>query len=182
MLVRGPDQKSRGCAMVQFKKWAAAEAAMEGLNGTTLLEGNKSRSLVVNFANPRRGSVMATPGETAIAPRKLSVSQVRRSYPHLFFSFYQTHHLFTTSHSFHPILITNVIIYFCRSLKIALKTNWLMYLAPTAKLNLSVSQDLVLLFNLKSGLAAKMRSKHYIINTRCLDVICLYKSSLLKSP
>ena len=44
MLVRGPDQKSRGCAMVQFKKWAAAEAAMEGLNGTTLLEGNKSRS------------------------------------------------------------------------------------------------------------------------------------------
>jgi CUG-BP- and ETR3-like factor len=74
--VRGPDQKSRGCLMVQFKKWAAAEAAMEALNGTSLLEGNKSRALVVNFANPRRGSIMSTPGETAIAPRKLIVGQV----------------------------------------------------------------------------------------------------------
>lgn len=72
-VVKGPDQKSRGCAMVQFRKWSAAESAMEGLNGSTILEGNKSRALVVNFANPRRGSIMSTPGETAIAPRKLSV-------------------------------------------------------------------------------------------------------------
>lgn len=75
-VVKGPDQKSRGCAMVQFKKWSAAESAMEGLNGTTLLEGNKSRALVVNFANPRRGSIMSTPGETAVAPRKLSVDGI----------------------------------------------------------------------------------------------------------
>ncbi len=76
MLIRSPDQKSRGCAMVQFKKWSAAESAMEGLNGTTLLEGNKNRALVVNFANPRRGSIMSTPGETAIAPRKLAIDGV----------------------------------------------------------------------------------------------------------
>jgi len=75
-VVKGPDQKSRGCAMVQFKKWSAAESAMEGLNGTTLLEGNKSKALVVNFANPRRGSIMSTPGEMAIAPRKLSVDGI----------------------------------------------------------------------------------------------------------
>ncbi len=75
-IVKGPDQKSRGCAMVQFKKWSAAEAALEGLHGTSLLEGSKSRPLVVNFANPRRGSIMSAPGETAIAPRKLSVDGI----------------------------------------------------------------------------------------------------------
>ena len=76
MLVRGPDQKSRGCAMVQFRKWAEAEAAMEGLNGTSPLDGSKGRPLVVNFANPRRGTALG-PGEVAITPRKLFVGQVR---------------------------------------------------------------------------------------------------------
>ena len=61
--------------MVQMKKWAAAEAAMEALNGTSPLEGSKERPLVVNFANPRRGTI-AVPGEIAIAPRKLFIRQV----------------------------------------------------------------------------------------------------------
>jgi RNA recognition motif-containing protein len=75
-LVRGPDGKSRGCAMVQFKRWADAERAMNEVSGTSPLEGGKGRPLVVHFANPRRimGSQAA---ENAIAPRKLFVGQVR---------------------------------------------------------------------------------------------------------
>lgn len=75
-MVRGPEGKSRGCAMVQFKRWAEAEAAMDDLNGTSPLEGGKGRPLVVHFANPRR-TVGNQAAEPAIAPRKLFVGQVR---------------------------------------------------------------------------------------------------------
>lgn len=74
-MVRGPEGKSRGCAMVQFKRWAEAESAMDALNGTSPLEGGKGRPLVVHFANPRR-SVGNQVSEPAIAPRKLFVGQV----------------------------------------------------------------------------------------------------------
>lgn len=76
-LVRGPEGKSRGCAMVQFKRWAEAEAAMDAVNGSSPLEGGKGRPLVVHFANPRRAlGNQAT--EASIAPRKLFVGQVGR--------------------------------------------------------------------------------------------------------
>lgn len=77
-LVRGPDNKSRGCCMVQFKRWADAERAMHGVNGTSPLDTGKGRPLVCHFANPRRtvGSQMS---ETAIAPRKLFVGQIPRT-------------------------------------------------------------------------------------------------------
>ncbi len=74
-MVRGPEGKSRGCAMVQFKRWAEAEKAMAALNGTSPLEGGKGRPLVVHFANPRR-TVGNQQEEQAIAPRKLFVGQV----------------------------------------------------------------------------------------------------------
>lgn len=50
---------------------------MLDVNGTSPLESGKGRPLVCHFANPRRtmGSQMS---ETAIAPRKLFVGQVRR--------------------------------------------------------------------------------------------------------
>lgn len=77
-LVRGPDNKSRGCCMVQFKRWADAERAMLDVNGTSPLESGKGRPLVCHFANPRRtmGSQMS---ETAIAPRKLFVGQIPKT-------------------------------------------------------------------------------------------------------
>lgn len=77
-LVRGPDNKSRGCCMVQFKRWADAERAMHSVNGTSPLENGKGRPLVCHFANPRRtvGSQMS---ETAIAPRKLFVGQIPKT-------------------------------------------------------------------------------------------------------
>lgn len=75
-LVRGPEGRSKGCAMVQFAKWAEAEAAMETVNGTSPLEGGKGRPLVVHFANPRRagGAGVGSGGaaEAAIAPRKVT--------------------------------------------------------------------------------------------------------------
>ena len=37
-LVRGPDNKSRGCCMVQFRRWADAERAMRAVDGTCPLE------------------------------------------------------------------------------------------------------------------------------------------------
>eukprot|EP00887_Chlorella_sp_A99_P006321 scaffold3.g6321.t1 len=77
-LVRGPEGRSKGCAMVQFGKWAEAEAAMESVNGTSPLENGKGRPLVVHFANPRRmGSSQAA--EVAIAPRKVFVGQIPKS-------------------------------------------------------------------------------------------------------
>jgi hypothetical protein len=75
MVVRGPDQKSRGCAMVQFRRWAAAEAAAEALHGTAPLDGAKGRHIVINFARPRKGSA-TTPAEPAIIPRRLFIGQV----------------------------------------------------------------------------------------------------------
>jgi RNA recognition motif-containing protein len=76
-LVRGSDSKSRGCCMVQFKKWADAEAAMENLNGVCPFEDQalKARPLFVQFANPRRTNGHMN-GELAIAAKKLFVGQV----------------------------------------------------------------------------------------------------------
>jgi CUG-BP- and ETR3-like factor len=74
-IVKGPDGKSKGCAMVQFKRWSDAETAMDAVNGTSPLEGGKGRPLVVHFANPRR-SLGSQGVEPAIAPRKLFVGQV----------------------------------------------------------------------------------------------------------
>ncbi len=79
-LVRGPDAKSRGCAMVQYGRWAAAEAAAEALDGAAPFgAAPRGRPIVVHFANPRRaGAAAAGPPEAAIAPRKLFVGQVPR--------------------------------------------------------------------------------------------------------
>lgn len=77
-LVRGPDGKSRGCAMVQFKRWADAERAMNEVSGTSPLEGGKGRPLVVHFANPRR-TMGSQAAENAIAPRKLFVGQIPKT-------------------------------------------------------------------------------------------------------
>lgn len=77
-LVRGPDNKSRGCCMVQFKRWADAERAMHAVNGTSPLESGKGRPLVCHFANPRR-TVGTSMSESAIAPRKLFVGQIPRT-------------------------------------------------------------------------------------------------------
>ncbi|PRW59813.1 CUGBP Elav-like family member 2 isoform X2 [Chlorella sorokiniana] len=78
-LVRGPDHKSRGCCMVQFKRWADAERAMHSVNGTTPLENGKGRPLVCHFANPRRAAAGSQTSESAIAPRKLFVGQIPKT-------------------------------------------------------------------------------------------------------
>ena len=78
-MLRGPEGRSKGCAMVQFQRWAEAEAAMDGVNGTSPWEPpSKARPLVVHFANPRRAPT-GQPSEPAITPRKLFVGQVRRA-------------------------------------------------------------------------------------------------------
>lgn len=64
-------------AQVQFKRWADAERAMLSVNGTTPLESGKGRPLVCHFANPRRAAAGSQTSESAIAPRKLFVGQVR---------------------------------------------------------------------------------------------------------
>ena len=77
-LVCTPEGKSRGCAMVQFRRWSDAERAAVAINGTTTMEGGRGRALVVHFANPRRlvGSGAAEP---AITPRKLFVGQIPKA-------------------------------------------------------------------------------------------------------
>lgn len=74
-IVRGPDSKSRGCAMVEYKRWTDAEQAMATLHGNNPFEAGSGRPLVVHFANPRR-TVPGQSNEQAIAPRKLFVGQV----------------------------------------------------------------------------------------------------------
>lgn len=64
-------------AQVQFKRWADAERAMHSVNGTTPLDSGKGRPLVCHFANPRRAAAGSQTSESAIAPRKLFVGQVR---------------------------------------------------------------------------------------------------------
>lgn len=76
-LVKGAENSSKGCAFVQFSRWAEAEAAVDAVNGTCCsLGGSKARPLVCQFANPRLG-VGTQSGEAAIAVRKLFVGQVR---------------------------------------------------------------------------------------------------------
>lgn len=75
-VVKGPEARSRGCAMVQFERWAEAEAAL-AINGTSPFAGTNTRPLVVNFANPRRSGALHLGNEPAIAPRKLFIGQVR---------------------------------------------------------------------------------------------------------
>ncbi|KDD76515.1 hypothetical protein H632_c198p0 [Helicosporidium sp. ATCC 50920] len=77
-LVRGPESRSRGCAMVQYRRWSEAELAQEALHGTCPLPGGRGRPLVVHFSNPRR-LAGAAPGEPAIAPRKLFVGQIPKT-------------------------------------------------------------------------------------------------------
>lgn len=74
-LLKGPDGKPRGCAMVLYARWSQAEAASQALNGHTAVIGGQSRPLVVHFANPRRSP--QGPPEPGIAPRKLFVGQVQ---------------------------------------------------------------------------------------------------------
>lgn len=74
-IVRGVENKSRGCAMVEYKSWSDAENAMDSLHGTNPFDSGNARQLVVHFANPRR-SAGGQNSESAIAPRKLFVGQV----------------------------------------------------------------------------------------------------------
>lgn len=46
--------KSKGCAMVQFLKWAHAEAAVQQLNGTNSALSGDARPMIVKFADPQR--------------------------------------------------------------------------------------------------------------------------------
>lgn len=75
-LVKGPDGKSRGCAMVLFDRWSSAEAAMEKHDGKTVLDGGKGRALVVHFANPRKAGLTGMAPEQGVAPKKIFVGQV----------------------------------------------------------------------------------------------------------
>lgn len=75
-LVKGPDGKSRGCAMVLFDRWSSAEAAMEKHDGKTVLDGGKGRALVVHFANPRKAGPTGMAPEQGVAPKKIFVGQV----------------------------------------------------------------------------------------------------------
>ena len=75
-LVKGPDGKSRGCAMVLFDRWSSAEAAMENHDGKTILDGGKGRALVVHFANPRKAGPTGMAPEQGVAPKKIFVGQV----------------------------------------------------------------------------------------------------------
>lgn len=77
-LVKGPDGKSRGCAMVLFDRWSSAEAAMEKHDGKTVLDGGKGRALVVHFANPRKAGPTGMAPEQGVAPKKIFVGQVPR--------------------------------------------------------------------------------------------------------
>ena len=76
LLVKGPDGKSRGCAMVLFDRWSSAEAAMEKHDGKTVLDGGKGRALVVHFANPRKAGPTGMAPEQGVAPKKIFVGQV----------------------------------------------------------------------------------------------------------
>ncbi len=78
-LVKGPDGKSRGCAMVLFDRWSSAEAAMEKHDGKTVLDGGKGRALVVHFANPRKAGPTGMAPEQGVAPKKIFVGQVALS-------------------------------------------------------------------------------------------------------
>ena len=70
-IITGPDGRSKGCAMVLFERWTAAEAAVERENGTSNLGGPKP--MVVKFADPpRRGDGPVV----GITPKKLFVGQV----------------------------------------------------------------------------------------------------------
>ncbi len=75
-LVKGPDGKSRGCAMVLFDRWSSAEAAMEKHDGKTVLDGGKGRALVVHVANPRKAGPTGMAPEQGVAPKKIFVGQV----------------------------------------------------------------------------------------------------------
>lgn len=73
-VIAGPDGRSKGCAMILYQKWAEAELAVEGENGTTHLGGAKP--IVVKFADPpKRGDGPIV----GIAPKKLFVGQVLSS-------------------------------------------------------------------------------------------------------
>ena len=82
-LVKGPDGKSRGCAMVLFDRWTSAEAAMEKHDGKTVLDGGKGRALVVHFANPRKAGPTGMAPEQGVAPKKIFVGQVVPSWLHI---------------------------------------------------------------------------------------------------
>jgi CUG-BP- and ETR3-like factor len=74
-LLKGPEGKPRGCAMVQFTTWSEAEAAQSALHGSPPAKGLNGKPLVVQFAQPRRGN-NGMLLEGAIAPRKLYVTKV----------------------------------------------------------------------------------------------------------
>ena len=64
------DGRHRGCAMVWFERWAAAERALEGEAGGLPFGGD--RTLVVKFADPpKRGESQA-----GIKAKKVFVGQV----------------------------------------------------------------------------------------------------------
>lgn len=46
--------KSKGCAMVQYLKWAHAEATVQQLNGTNSALSGEARPMIVKFADPQR--------------------------------------------------------------------------------------------------------------------------------
>ena len=69
-----PDGKPRGFAMLRYKLWAHAEAAIDSENGKFSLGGD--RPLVVKFADPPKVTKDGSPG-SGITPKKLFVGQVR---------------------------------------------------------------------------------------------------------
>ena len=71
-LLRHPDGRSKGCAMVQFESWAAAEAAAAAENGVQS-ELTAPRACSCRFADPQRNEQGALCGVT---PKKLFIGQV----------------------------------------------------------------------------------------------------------
>lgn len=66
-------QKSKGCAMVLFTKWAHAEAAVNAENGTAS-HLSSPRQLIVKFADPQRRQEDGV--LVGVTPKKLFVGQV----------------------------------------------------------------------------------------------------------
>lgn len=70
-----PDGRSRGCAMLLYDTWTAAEAAIDAENGSMNLGGAAGKGMVVKFADPPKRGMDGGP-VVGLVPRKLFIGQV----------------------------------------------------------------------------------------------------------
>lgn len=78
-LIKGPDRTSRRCAVIQFKSWTEAEAAVEDLNGIIPPIEGFVKALVVQYALPRRNHENDGMFETGIAPKKVYAAKIPKT-------------------------------------------------------------------------------------------------------